>query len=232
MNCCEYISDLITAAGTIIATLLAALAAIWFYFRQKEYELVKQRYLDEGLDVVVSSAEEALSVFHHNWARCLELMKSFRDVPGFDVNDLHRGFVEFSERRFSLTANYRVNSIVGSDLVWQAFQLVIAFAQRGCAIAKDEIPDALRVKITTKDIPASRKEIADEALKTLKELDKESHDFYAFISEMHKLTKLLETQKFSTKAIQKLSGNDTVKDVLRALQKRYGERLTVHERAE
>lgn len=104
-------------------------AGIWAFYRQREYELVQKRYLEEGLDVIISTAENALYTFHHNWARCLELLKSFRDLGTMKPEDLDVGFLQLPTDRFALTANYRVNQIVNSPTVWRVFQLVIEFAQ-------------------------------------------------------------------------------------------------------
>ncbi len=56
----EYIPEIISGISTIVAALLAVGAGIWGFYRQKEYELVQRRYLEEGLDILISSAENAL----------------------------------------------------------------------------------------------------------------------------------------------------------------------------
>ena len=143
-----YIPNLISGGATILAALIAVGAGIRAFYRQREYELVQKRYLEEGLDVIISTAENALFTYHHNWARCLELLKSFRDVKAMKPEDLDVGFLQLPADRFALTANYRVNQIVDSGTVWRVFQLIISFAQNACSVARDEIPAALKMKLT------------------------------------------------------------------------------------
>lgn len=221
----DYIPDLISGGSTIAAALIAVGAAIWGFFRQKEYELVQRRYLDEGLDVIISTAENALNTFYHNWARSLELLKSFRDVDAMKPEELEYGFLHLPVDRFALSANYRVNQIVDSGTIWQVFQLVVAFSQRANTIARDEIPAALKMKLTTTQIAASREEMVEAAMEELKKLNDESLTFHTFIGEMQAIARLVEEQKFSLKEIRKLRKHPVVVAVLKSLESKYGAKL-------
>jgi len=221
----EYIPDLISGGATILAALLAVGGGIWGFFRQKEYELVQKRYLEGGLDVIISTAENSLYTFHHNWARCLELLKSFRDVDTMKPEELDVGFLQLPTDRFALTANYRVNQIIDSPVVWQVFQLVISFAQTACSVARDEIPAALKIKLTTNQIPASRQEMVDKAMKELKELDAKSHHFHLFIGQLQDISMLLEEQKFALRDIRALRKHPVVVGALEKLGKEYANDL-------
>lgn len=56
--------------GKLLAPIVAVLIAYFLgaaaYFRQKEYELVRKRYLEEGVDVISEEADKALGVFWRN----------------------------------------------------------------------------------------------------------------------------------------------------------------------
>ena len=54
----EVCIALIQGVFTIVAALLTAWFALSFYHRQKEYEIVKQRYLDGSIDVLASEIEK------------------------------------------------------------------------------------------------------------------------------------------------------------------------------
>ncbi len=133
-----YLPSIITGGATFIAGITVAIVGFIAYYKQKEYELCKQRYLEEGFYVVVSVAQQALSVYNHNWARIIEILKSFRDTPpeDFDLSELEKGFIDRSESRFPLIAHYRVRSITQSDTIWNVFQLLVSFAQKGISISK------------------------------------------------------------------------------------------------
>ncbi len=225
MSWTPYIPNLISAGATILAALIAVGAGIWAFYRQREHELVQKRYLEEGLDVIVSTAENALFTYHHNWARCLELLKSFRDVETMTPEDLHAGFLQLPADRVALTANYRVNQIVDSGTIWQVFQLIIAFAQNGCTVARDEIPAALKLKLTSNNIQADRRMVVDEAMKVLEDLDKKSHHFYVFFGQMQDISMLFEEQKFALKHIRSLRKHPIVVGAIEKLKKEYASDL-------
>ena len=133
----EYLGGIIAGVSSIVAAVVAVGGAVLVFYRQKEYELVQKRYLDEGIDVVIASAEQALNVYAHNWARCTEILKSFRDLPTINPDDLTSGFIPLPHDLFSMTAHYRLNVIVNSGVVWETFQLVLSFAQRANAIVTE-----------------------------------------------------------------------------------------------
>ncbi len=221
----QYVPNLISGGATILAALIAVGAGIWAFYRQREHELVQKRYLEEGLDVIVSTAENALFTYHHNWARCLELLKSFRDVEAMKPEDLNVGFLQLPADRFALTANYRVNQIVDSGTIWRVFQLIIAFAQHACSITRDEIPAAMKLKLTTDQVQASRKEMVDAAMEVLQDLDKKSHHFYVFFGQMQDIAMLFEEQKFALKQIRALRKHPIVVGAIAKLEKEYADEL-------
>jgi len=217
----QYTSDSIQGGATILAALVAVVAGVWGFFRQKEYELVQRRYLEEGLDVVISTTESALNTYYHNWARCLELLKSFRDLESIKPEDLDSGFLQLPPDRIALTANYRVNQIVNSPTVWRVFQLIVSFAQSGCSVTRDEIPLGLKVKLTTDHIAADRKEMVETAMNVLTELDEKSHRYHSFIGELQDISMLLEQKRFSFKGIRKLRKHPVVLAALKNLEEKF-----------
>jgi len=228
----NYLPAIITGGATFIAGIMVAIVGFIAYYKQKEYELCKQRYLEEGFDVVVSVAQQALSIYNHNWARIIEILKSFRDTSpeDFDLSELEKGFIDLSESRFPLIANYRVRSITQSDTIWNVFQLLVSFAQKGISISKKEIPLALRMKISTDKIQATKEEMFEDALNELQKLQDESYLYYEFLKECQKIIDLLETQKFSFKKIRKISKNPVVIEAISNLQNQFKDKLEVHDK--
>jgi hypothetical protein len=83
--------EIIKGGFTLAAAGLAAWVALRLYFRQKEYELIKQRYLEGSVDIVSAEVEQALGVLMNNWARCLNIVKAYRDERAdFDLQELKR----------------------------------------------------------------------------------------------------------------------------------------------
>src|SRR5258706_90695 len=121
--------EVIRAVVTLAAAGLAAWVALTFFFRQKEYELIKQRYLEGGIDVIAADVENALGATSHNWARCLHLVKLYRDeTSDFDPKELEREFLELDKSNFSRVAHHRIGALVGSQIIWQVYQLAFSYA--------------------------------------------------------------------------------------------------------
>ena len=221
----DLVPDLISSATTMLAVVVGIGGGIWAYYRQKEYELVQRRYLEEGLDVLISTAESSLNIFSHNWAKSLEHLKMFRDLEELDPAELDRGYLDLPDSRFSLLANYRVNAIVNSPTVWYVFQLLISFCQQGCTVARDEIPTALKLKLTSDGIDATREEMVDEAKAVLVELNSDSQKYHIFIGQMYRIVELFEKQKFRFDGVNKLNDDPVVKDVIKNLEEHFADKL-------
>lgn len=134
---------------TIAAAALAAWVALLLYFRQKEYELIKQRYLEGAVDIVAAEVEQALGVVAHNWARCVNIVKAYRDeTVHFDTNELSEGFLGLDSSKFHRVAQLRIGYLLDSQIVWEAYQSATAFAANANAALTKEMPEAIRLKLT------------------------------------------------------------------------------------
>lgn len=228
MEWCKYLDDIIAGVFTVIAAVVAVGGAVFVFYRQKEHELVQKRYLDEGIDVVIATAEQALNIYSHNWARCTEILKSFRDLPTIKPEELTNGFITLPQDRFALTAHYRLNVIVDSQVIWESFQLVLSFSQRANTIVAEEIPLALKAKLTTQTIDATRQEMVDAAMKELEELNEESIRFHTLPGELHNIARLLEEQRFTFRGIRKLNKHEVVRGVVSRLSETFSDKLSAN----
>ena len=194
---------LIQGVFTIVAALLTAWFALSLYHRQKEYELVKQRYLDGSVDVLASEIENSLGVFNHNWARCLNILKTYRDAGElFDIKDLDTGFIEYESVHFNQIAHYRLHSLTNTYVYWNIYQKTLAFVTNSVSLMQHEIPDVIKAKITTDAIDSDQSAIVDDAFERLKKLQKESHKFSFLSNELQTIATLLEQEKLSLKNIK------------------------------
>lgn len=221
---CELASAWIQGLATIVAALIAVGAAFWGFYRQKEFELVQKRYLEEGIDAIVAATQQALNIYSHNWARCTQILKAFRDNDAVRPEELDSGFLHLPTD-FALTAHYRVNQLVNSGVIWQVYQLAISFALYGSSVARDEIPIGLKVKITTDRIKATKSEIVETGVTELQNLDERSHHFQFFIGKLQDIAMLFEGQKFSFKDLRKLQTHPTVMATVKSLEEYYKDDL-------
>ena len=216
--------EIAKATITLITVLGGSAFALWLYFRQKEYELVKQRYLDGGVDVLISHLESSLGVASHNYARCLDIVKSFRDTgEHFDIKMLSEGFLPLDSSKFAQHANHRIASLLGSELVWSAFQSALAYATTSNSKFTLEIPEAIRLKRTTDLINNSEQDMAEAMVSDLLQLHEAGFKYASLIAELHYLGRLLETEKLSVSAVAEFSNRGETKQLLNRLVKAFSD---------
>jgi len=131
---------------------------------------MKQRYLEGAVDAVAAQLEASFGVVSHNYARCLQVVKSFRDTgDDFDVKELEHGFLELDQSRFLEIAHHRIGTLIGSQIVWQTFQSAMAHAASANAAVSQEIPEAIRLRRTTTRIALDQASMGRKMAKDLRE---------------------------------------------------------------
>ena len=219
--------ELIKGAFTLGAIGLGSWIALAVYFRQKEYELVKQRYLEGGVDVVATQLEEALGVVSHNYGRCLQICKSMRDAKGnFDVKELDTGFLELSTSNFQQVAHHRINSLLQSDVLWTACQLALAYATTANSRIVNEMTQAIRLRFTTNLIKHDYETMAAVMLADLHQLQAEGFHYATVIRELHALSLMLERERMKLKAVAAFHKREAVMQLVERLRSEFPEDST------
>lgn len=212
--CLEIVKGLFTLA----AVALGSYVALRVYFRQKEYELVKQRYLEGGVDIVAAQLETSLGVVSHNWARCLQVCKSFRDTgEDFDLKELDRGFLVLDASKFQHVAHHRVGSLLQSQVVWDKFQSAMAYASSANSMITQEVPEAMRMLCTTNRNPLDHASMGRRMVEDLRRVHDKSFKFAVLERELHALSLMLEQEKLNWKAIATFSQRVEVQQLIQRL---------------
>ncbi|MDZ7593487.1 MAG: hypothetical protein U0932_02435 [Thiobacillus sp.] len=216
--------ELIKGAFTLAAVALGAVIALRVYFRQKEYELVKQRYLEGGVDVIASEIESAFGVASHNWARCLQVCKSFRDTgANFDMKELERGFLDLDNSQFQQIAHHRIGSLIQSQVIWETFQSAMAYASSANATYTKEVPETIRLRCTTDLIDHDQASMANTMLDNLRELHDSSFKYAPIMRELHVLSLMLEAERLNLKKIANFSKRREVQQLIDRLHAAFPE---------
>lgn len=216
--------ELTKGVFTLLAVALGAAIGLYAYFRQKEYELTKQRYLEEGIDVIASAVESLLGTTSHNYARALQLCRHYREnASTIDAGELTRGFLELDSSRFYQTAHYRVGSLLNDQIIWNTFQNVMVYASTTNTLYTQEIPEAIRKLAAIPDGKRDRKTDAEEMAKDVQKQHDEQFAFADFTHSLHVLSLLLEQTRLSRKAIAKFHLRSDVQEVVQKLRTAYGE---------
>lgn len=187
----------------LIAVGLAAWLAKGAYYKQKEYELIRARYLDGGLDHLSGDLENVASIFAHNWARCLDIIKSYRDVgQDFDLTQLEKGFVDLQASSLQLAALNRIVTLTDTPEYWQLYQHATAFYTSANSTLVKEVPEAIRLALTTDRVGGTVSQVAEHAFNVALQLNKQHIKYIALIQELQILSTLLESERFTLKSIK------------------------------
>lgn len=214
--------EFIKGAFTLAAVALAAVIGSRAYFRQKEYELAKQRYFEKGLDVVASAVELLLGTVSHNYAHALQLCRQYRDNgKEIDLKDLDRGFLDLDSSNFHQTAHYRLGSLLNDQVVWNTFQNVMAYASTANNLLTQEIPEAIRKLAVMPDGMRDRQIDAEAMMKEIRDKHDEQFKFSDFTHSLHVLSTLLEQTRLSRNEIAKFNSRRDVRDVVLKLHISY-----------
>ena len=100
-----------------IVAIVAASVGIFVYHKQKEYELVLQRYLIDCIDLICADIDYSLGLFRNNWVRCLQLLKQFRDVEfAMNEKDYASLYIPFDYKHFTITPFIRLKKLIDDNI--------------------------------------------------------------------------------------------------------------------
>ena len=203
----------------MLAIAFAALVALDAYFRQKEYELIKQRYLEGAVDAAAAALSSTTAIVSFNYARCLEVTKAFRDSDEhFDVKSLDNVFAQFKPLDFLEVAHFRIRSLVQSNVFWELFQLATAYCQGANYFLTFEAPQVIRIKCTTAAIQTDRRTIANEIAEEARSRHDGMFRFSLAVTALQTLARILESQKLGDKAIGEIHRRADVVRMVRELE--------------
>jgi hypothetical protein len=220
----DLCTELLRGTLSIAAIAAGSFVALRMYFRQKEYELVKQRYLEQSVDAIAAHVEECLGIVSHNYARTLQLVKSFRDAEiEFDLSELARGFLELHSSQFNQIAHHRLETLIGSKIVWHVYQTTLAACSAANAQIVREFPQAMRVKQTTDRIAASHEEMVATMVRDIRAVHDGTFRYAKLLAELHFLSRLLEVERLGFEAISEFHHRTDVRNMVARLKSAFSD---------
>lgn len=222
-------SDIILQASlALFAAALTASFAVLTYYQQREHELIIERYLEGGIDLLAGELQRVITIFNHNWARCLSMIAAFRDLEAdFDVAELQRGFHDLESSNPHVVAHHRLFRLVGTHEYWMAYQAAIAFFAAANTVLVNQIPDVLRVKLTTDKISSPFAEVAEEAFEEARKQQNLSHKYVELLTALQDLSSALESKRFKFKNLGDFRNTTQAKETIARLNRVFGEELRI-----
>ena len=222
MSCIETANVIMQVSLALLVAALAAWFAVQTYYQQREYELIISRYLEGGIDLLAAEVEREMAVFNHNWARCLSILGTYRDLENnFDLAELGKGFMESQSSNLNVIGHHKLFTLVGTHEYWAVYQSAMAFFTSANAVLVKQIPDVIRVQLTTNCIQQSHKVVAEECFNVAEKQQDQSHKYAQLIAELQILSAALESERVRFKNLKEFRNKTEVKDSIARLNKTF-----------
>ena len=196
------------------AGIIAAWIGLKIYFRQKEYELIKQRYLENSLDIISAELEFRYNALSHNWQVCIETLERIKiNHPAVEPRDFQKDFINFPEMKFLQVAHARLKSLTKTDAYKDSYlNALINFQQANDFITKD-IPSHIE-KLKKGEIKESTDVFYDLAISRSRIYVQRGFEHRKTIDSLQSLTSELEAVNLGRKDIAKFSERKKVKKII------------------
>lgn len=210
---------LLQSSLALFAAALTAWFAVLTYFRQREHELILSRYLEGGLDLLAAEVERVSETFSHNWVRCLAILKSYRDLEDqFDVEELSKGFLELQSSKHNIVAHHRLYTLTGAREYWDFYVKTMAYYTTANSVLVKEIPEVIRVKLTSDQMHKPHAEIVNHGFNVAKQQYDESHNYVQLVAELQILAAALESERYQFKNLNKFRNKAEVQESLQRIK--------------
>jgi molybdopterin converting factor small subunit len=223
------INAMLLEIAKILAPFLAALLAYFLglkaYHRQKQYELVRQRYLTDGVDKIAAEVQELLGVFSHNWRLSLSVLKKMRDFGASKALDMCDDLVNLDEKKLQTQAFYRLKHITGDDIFWQVYQLLVGFVAEANFFFKHDLCAGVRHMAAGEQPSIDPVLFFGEFYKRAKKLNEESVQFHRLTAALEEISRKLERETFTLRKLSNLVKDQEIKGLAAALRDTFGEEL-------
>ena len=230
----------VTEWGKLLAPIVAVLIAYFLgaaaYFRQKEYELVRKRYLEEGVDIISEEADKALGVFWRNWSRALSLLKQFRGLgSNVDRKLYSEGWVTLEPSVLATRPNYRLNLLVRDEIFYSVLQLVHAWVENANKVIVEDLCVAIKLRVEGApgiQVKAKDEEINKTYMDRLLTLRNEAQRYYQLIHHLENIAGVLEQERLSFKKLRSFHTYPVVTQGIAELKKAFHDDLQAVEESD
>lgn len=125
---------------TVLLAFAAAAGAVWAFYRERGYETVRKRYLEEGLDTLAGDMDYALSVERQLFQRALNIIRQFRELgEQMPKHLLSEPRPRLDDGRFRSVTSWRVHALTGSEAFWGGAQLAFARTRQLADLIDDDL---------------------------------------------------------------------------------------------
>lgn len=208
----------------LITAIITTYVGIKIFYKQKEYEAVRHRYLEECVDLLCSNIDYMLGIFRNNWVKSLQLLQQFRDAGlAMKKEDYVSPFIPLDYELFTITPFYRLKTLLDDNIFWEMTQLLYAFIEKSYALFERDMLKAISYYIESNESDTNTKDISNVYFPVLQSIEKESHKFYNILTYLLKISSLFEKEKFSFKQLGSFKERQDVKKIINGMYDHFSE---------
>lgn len=123
----EFLQNYGNEVVTVLLVFVVYLLGVRAFYREKEYELVRDRYLFKGIDLFAGDIEHALQVNAALLEKALHLLRQYRELAyGLPKALLDEPVPNIEMGRFRAITSSRVHSVSGTNAFWEGIQMLFA----------------------------------------------------------------------------------------------------------
>jgi hypothetical protein len=226
----EFLRQIGAGASPLLAALVAYLLGLRAYGLQREHELVRRRYLDEGLDAFAADVEHALIVFKNNWQHGLTILKHYREMDaGMRRELLDTGFMDLDMSQFRVRPNYRVATLVGDKVFWNVQQLLFAFVGGSTAFFREDLGGAIRHATSGGELKGSRDDMISTYVAECEKQLAVADRYHVLLAEVQAVTAEFEKKRYTLGTIHKFKDECAVRESVGRLREAFRDKLAKYE---
>ncbi len=234
-NLIIFIKAFLSLFGPLIAALIAYFLGRKAYYDQKEYELIRERYLDECIDVLSEQIDQTLILFRYNWQHSLTILKFIRDVGPteycYAVNSelYQNGYKDIFPVSFSMVPNYRFNVLTKTLCIYKIVQSLNALLLEANEVFQQDLGIAEKIIFDENNDTLQSKEVYDKFKPIIIEYSKKIEPYYQVLYEIQLIASVLETERFTFKTLKNFHIIEKVQQSIINLEKLYTDIKTTAE---
>lgn len=185
---------------------------------QREYEIVRKRYLDEGLDELIANVQTALTTYQYNWSVGMSLLKQVRDFKASMSRPDTTTFRPLPFDEMSVRPVHRARLLIDDDVVWNLVQLLSAFMFCAKFDLEQDLVGGIHMILNEQvQMKIPKEEIIEMYHSKLIQIKDDANFFFIFLSLIHNLSTLFEKNRFTFSTVASFSKHTDVQDLVRKL---------------
>lgn len=217
-------TPLAKAIGAFLLAYVVYLFGRSAYFSQREAEQGRERYLDNGIDLVAANVDYALGIFRHNWTLFYRYLKLYRESDTqITYDDFFKQFQELDQARIQLAPAHRLQSLIANNVIWVAYQRVLAFVVTKNDKMKAEFFLTLE-NAKAAGVDVNREGVVKAGERMADDMSVEAEKFYRLLAELMDLAAIIEQTRLNRCSLAKIHKREDVRRIVAALRKIFSEK--------